>query len=723
MNTHGFSHRISSCTTIFLVIVSTALFAGQNDPLVLSSDATRVACYDKIEFNINLTTQYHNPFDPNEVNLTIELTDPQNYSLSLPAFYYQPYERKTLKNNNRPQTWICPSGPPIWLARFAPSIPGQYQARAILCDLHGKQLSGPVSFECLPSNDPGFLRVCPTNPRSFITSNGKPFFPIGQNLAFIGETQYLTLLRAEGTLAQLARHGANYVRIWSGCDDWALGIEARKSAFGRSWNWNPPFDSLPDRPDHLLIKLSGPAGKSLNLNPSHPIALRPSTRYILSGKVLTQSGARFQVHCSGQSLAQPIQSPPDTWADWQISFQTLPTTYWLDNPSLQLDQPGTAWIDAISLTEAGGGPELLWEASPNRPVLGTYNQPDCFYLDQVIEAARKNNIKIQLTLLTRDLYMKNLSDESSTPYQSAINAARKTLRYAVARWGYATSLAAWEYFNEIDPGKPTTRFYQELARYLDQIDPYRHLRTTSTWSSCPRDWQSPWLDFAQEHYYYRPADYSKYRDEAEAYLQCYDRLHRQTPDRPSFLGEFGLADNQWRLNDELKQSASLADFHHTLWASALSGSSATALYWWWDRVDPLNHYPLYQSLADFTQNIPWNSIHLQSINARVLSPDNSPAGQIIPIGLADNNRAWLWFYHTQSAWCHAVTDKQTPPTLTNYQLSLPTLPPGAYQIQWWNTQSGQPTSSGKFTLPGNNNSTPIPPFNTDIACHIQPALP
>ena len=62
---------------------------------------------------------------------------------------------------------------------------------------------------------------------------------------------------------------------------------------------------------------------------------------------------------------------------------------------------------------------------------------------------------------------------------------RNKLRYIVARWGYSTSIAAWEFFNEIDnaaftqqdsiriPHNAITQWHMEMSRYLKDIDPVR----------------------------------------------------------------------------------------------------------------------------------------------------------------------------------------------------------------------------------------------------------
>jgi len=89
----------------------------------------------------------------------------------------------------------------------------------------------------------------------------------------------------------------------------------------------------------------------------------------------------------------------------------------------------------LSLKEKGDGVELLWEADVNRPVMGFYNQVDCFMLDEIVSLAEIYGIHLQLCLLTRKLYMDKLKDENSPEYDKAIRYAKKLLRYEVARWG------------------------------------------------------------------------------------------------------------------------------------------------------------------------------------------------------------------------------------------------------------------------------------------------
>jgi len=106
------------------------------------------------------------------------------------------------------------------------------------------------------------------------------------------------------------------------------------------------------------------------VNPSHRVALRPATRYRLSGRVRTEDGARFEIRCGDHRLASEAPSDAGVWARWDLEFSTGAAEHWLGETSMRLGEAGIAWVDSLSLVEAGGGPELLWETDPIRPARG-----------------------------------------------------------------------------------------------------------------------------------------------------------------------------------------------------------------------------------------------------------------------------------------------------------------------------------------------------------------
>ncbi len=700
-----------------IVITSCARERIARQKIALEASAGRVGKYQKLELLIQVDARYENPFDPDEVDLAILVETPNGEQIGLPAFFCQDYERRTLDQGRDRANWYYPIGDGTWKARFAPMQIGTYSARARLTDRNGTVQSNMVRFECIPSAKKGFLRISRNDPRFLEFSEGAPFFAIGQNLAFIGESQYVTLSKAEEVFAKLSRNGANFLRIWTCCEDWAMAIEARKSAWDRSWHRRPniiaPVPGSENAPNpRKCIKIGGGDGTSITVEPSHPVGLKPGTRYVLTGQFKADGPAALAVGV-GRDDAQPRfqAAPKDQWQKFRREFTTGENDFWLGRVLLSLVGTGTIWLDNLSLKEAGGGAELLWEAEINRPIRGFYNQIDCFMLDQIVESAEQNGIYLMLCLITRDLYMNSLSDDKSADYQKAIDDAQKLLGYAVARWGYSTSVAAWEYFNEMDPGKPTDRFYAELGEYLERIDIYRHLRTTSTWHPSARDCRHPRLDIGQLHHYMRPETKEQFKDEVAVVVDKTRFLREHAPNKPALIGEFGLATPKWGLSEYMKQDSEGVHFHNCLWASAFAGASGTAMFWWWDQLDRQDAYHHYQPLSTFLTDVSFAG--LQQLRAKI-SPE-----EIRLLGYQGNDRAYVWLFNPQAAWWNLVVEKQQPGEIKDARIEIEGLRPGKYCVEWWHTYEGKVIGNEQVALSEGPLHIAVPPFSRDIACKIR----
>lgn len=707
-------HRLMAATGSILIAAwwITPVLAG--DVPVLQAATVKVGQFEKIEFQLQVPGTYANPFDPDEVDLTLVITGPGARRVTLPAFWGQDYERRSDRGG---RDWMYPAGPPAWKARFAPLDAGSYQAVAVLRDRRGVRQSAAVAFACVPSGRKGFLQVSRKDPRYLEGTDGTPFFAIGQNLAFIGESQHINLSRAETAFARLGENGCNFLRVWACCEDWALAVEARKSAWGRSWSGRLPLVSVPDTQsadgERRCVPIGDRERKTIEVSPSHPVSLRPGTHYVLIGKIRTE--ARTSVHVELANLKRPVvvsSQPAGRWEEFRAEFVTGTGEFWLGRLSLRREGAGQAWIDGLSLKEAAGGPELLWEADVHRPVRGFYNPLDCFMLDEIVAAAEKSGLKLQLCLLTRDLYMNSLRNDTSPAYKQAIEDAKKLFRYAVARWGSSTSVAVWEYFNEIDPGVPTDRFYTEVGEYLDRIDPYRHPRTTSTWAPSPRNSRHPRLEIAQEHFYYRPVDRKRYRDEVEAAVARVRDLRQGAPLKPILLGEIGVANDRWQPTEEMKTSRSLEEFHNLQWSSALAGGSGTALYWWWDRFDRCQGYPRYRPLSRYLADIPWTTARLQPTSARV-----SP-GQVRVVGLQGRDQVYLWLFNPQASWEEMVVQRRQPRTVSGAQVTVAGLDAGTYRVQWWDTRTGEIIREERVRGTAESLPLRVPDFDRDLACKV-----
>lgn len=694
-----------------------AAAAGKPPALQLEVLTPQVVQYQRIEFRLQTDRAYCNPFDPDEVEMAVRIRGPQGAEVVVPAFFAQDYRRQQVPGDPR-RDWCYPAVMPGWKARFATGQAGTYTAVAFRRDAAGSVESAPVGFEVRPKPGRGFVRASRQDPRFFAFDDGSPYFAIGHNHAFVGSMQYANLARSEKIFAEIARNGGNFLRIWVCCEDWATAIEARKSAWGRSWAWRPPIVPIPDQPQgtagRMCVEMAAERGGPLAVSPSHPLAVLPQTEYVLSGRIRTEPDTSVHVLLGGRPLGEGIQSPPGRWTPFSRRLTTGPSQYWLEAIALERRGKGKAWLDGLSLVEARGGPELLWEADINRPVRGFYNPLDCFIVDQLVEAAEKSGLYLQLTLITRDLYMGALKDPQSAPYAQAITDAKKLLRYAVARWGYSTHVAAWEYFNEIDPRLPTERFYEDVGRYLERIDPYGHLRTTSTWHPSPKDWKHPQLDVAQSHHYLRPELKEAFRDEVAGGLSALGFLLEHTQGKPALLAEFGLAENNFQRSAYMERDRQLVHFHNAVWMSALSGAAGTAAFWWWEQLDQMGAYRHYRPLADFVADIPWTTAGLRPISA-------TATRGLRVVGLAGKNRAYFWVQNPQATWWNLVVEGYRPESIRDAAVEIRLLAEGAYQALWWDTYSGKPLAKTPVRSQSGLLRLAVPALERDVACKVVPA--
>ncbi|MGC1240039.1 MAG: cellulase family glycosylhydrolase [Chryseosolibacter sp.] len=186
---------------------------------------------------------------------------------------------------------------------------------------------------------------------------------------------------------------------------------------------------------------------------------------------------------------------------------------------------------------------------------------------------------------------------------------KNRLRYIVARWGYSTNIAAWEFFNEIDnaahtkkdsvliPHEVITSWHREMAAYLKSIDPYDHIVTTSvSHREIAGIFSLDELDLNQMHIYkrtqYIPAGIQRY-------IKAYGK--------PFSWGEFGY---EWDWNKDFKVIGDEMDFDYKrgLWYGLFSPTPILPMTWWWEFFDERGMTPYFR--------------HVREINERMLKAGN-----------------------------------------------------------------------------------------------------
>jgi hypothetical protein len=226
----------------------------------IEADSVSVGMYQKLEFDLDITAAYDNPFDYSQLSLEAKFIAPDGSSSQVDAFYYQDFSRE----NGRPQ----PRGPATWRLRFTPDQSGRWDYVLNLRDRDGQAQPLEGSFVCTPSELPGFLRR-DTGP--FLRfDDGSVFFAIGQNMSWGNDSDPLRDYAI--WLAGMASAGGNYIRPWMA--SWAFGIEWNDTGLGdysqrldRAYNLDGLFDLAQEHGVRLQLVLNNHGQLSSTTNP------------------------------------------------------------------------------------------------------------------------------------------------------------------------------------------------------------------------------------------------------------------------------------------------------------------------------------------------------------------------------------------------------------------------------------------------------------------------
>jgi len=187
------------------------------------------------------------------------------------------------------------------------------------------------------------------------------------------------------------------------------------------------------------------------------------------------------------------------------------------------------------------------------------------------------------------------------------------LRYLVARYGYSASVFAWEFWNEVDivdhyDSAAVTAWHRDMACYLRDLDPWKHLIGTSHASpkGDPDVDALPELDFVQTHHYGA-------RDIALVFAN--DRETKAAAaDRPHFHGEFGITGG----GETPKVDPKGIHVHNGLYSSVGRLDAGTPMTWWWDSyVEPCKLYPVFAAFARWIHDFDFVAQKARAVNAEI----------------------------------------------------------------------------------------------------------
>lgn len=454
-------------------------------------------------------------------------------ALVQPGFLYRPYARMpALPNTNHTLEDLVASGPDAWKVRFAPTQTGKWQFRVRVTDAAGTETTSPRSFVCVPSDSRGFLRVSATDSRYFQFDNGESATLIGENLFFNG----LDAFKASSDKVSGAGASA-LIRLWiAGRSGQEIIGGFANSSGGRVWLFSNGTQLLASGAHGGRFCVGVAAGNELT---TKEVPLKPNRAYTVQAWVKPEG-------CSSLTLTTQDSDTYRNSRDSAVSLTNEGAWTRVSAPIAAHDpQNGANFFATVKFLPQGGGRVLVDDVQVTDDATGAdvlevgdferhvhYSQRQSWLLDALVERAAQTGQYLRLNCLENDdsVFCNVSADAKEAPHSADNFYGRSTdpaadlavrrwqryyARYLVARWGYATSVAQWEFNNEgaLFNGNHYAAA-QNFARAIHGYHAEGHRpASTSFWqnssgTSYPADFfDSPAftdIDYADVHYYPGP---------------------------------------------------------------------------------------------------------------------------------------------------------------------------------------------------------------------------
>ncbi len=386
------------------------------------------------------------------------------------------------------------------------------------------------------------------------------------------------------------------------------------------------------------------------------------------------------------------------------------------------------------------------------------NQRGALELDKIMESAEQNGVYIELNQHEDPYWIWDASIHGTNRAfddPEHLNYWKRGFRYRVARWGYSTSLLAWETWNEHGHVLPTDaiyRFYQTYGAYQKATDPYQHLRTTSQGSQAysPAFWSSAAFDIANYHNYmmgwYEPA---MREDEANFVYKTAWCLQGTTAagfcsglglgdgttwsgaKKPWIWGELDVGTANWNeINPDIANGEARIRFLHTsMWAGLFSPLGTTPLDWYWNEEDAattaqrLAHKKI---ASQFFAGINYAASKFVYLMTAADAPSGytaqtvgstAPALRVYAMRRADSLAAYAFIQNREYRW---ATFSSSPAPVSG-SVTIPGLSTQTYQVTVIDTHTGQTISSAQQTPTNGVITIAVTNLSKSAAAKIVPA--
>ncbi len=356
-----------------------------------------------------------------------------------------------------------------------------------------------------------------------------------------------------------------------------------------------------------------------------------------------------------------------------------------------------------------------------------YNLNSAENWDNILRQAEENGIYIMLTLdyhgvfVTQPDYWGGNNYWKENPYSTdnggmcwspaeffsnsdARKAYKKRLRYIIARWGYSSSLAVIELFNEIDHAinnenvnvSDVVSWHDEMGSYIKSIDPYGHIVSTSvSHEYYPDLWNVSSIDISQRHLYGSGGSHvtDNFYNEIKSWNDSYGK--------PFVAGEFGY---DWKSPAEINDNASFTrELKLGLWRGMFSPTPILPMTWWWDFHEPWGDFVLYKAAGDFNNEF----LSVATDEIKEISASTNNEVEIMALSAGDIYALWMR-NRMDYFWGEGEV------TLSNVEN-------GTYSVSYHNPNTGEVEEADDINVNGGTLKLTRPALQADedIACIVK----
>ena len=683
--------------TILVLLVANSFGVGKD--IAIEPILAKCFQYKPVLVNVVVTQKFENPYDQDDICVDALFVEPGSKdSLLLPCLFVSGKSPKSR-----------------WQARFAPRKDGKYTVVVRVRQGGVTKHSEPANFNVVESNEKGFLSYNPANPYFYNFDNGEKFRGIGLNIGWEFEPKWNSEAKYtyRALFAEMKNNNANYFRTWL-CP-WNMPIE-----------WSPVINYRMLTEEFIDWKnvLSHSAGLQLSAGTT-PVTQADNGQLIKTTadeqtiiyKLDSVRSAKVMIYFTGEikkddiKLFYSVDNKDYKQTETEFSESWDATDKWkrifLFNYN-EIPQPAN-YVKVILGKNIGkdnvkiAGIQFKYGKEQSRVDgrgLSHYSEQGAKKLESMLDLSKDNGLYVMLTLgyhgqfnpvmdswgandeWQRNPYNVRNGGPCKTPADFFSNKEAKRhyknyLRYMVARFALNTHIAAWEFWNEIDitqrsqkvPMVDLVSWHDEMSTYLNSIDPFKHVITTSiSWGDMPELWNVKNIQLTQVHHY-EPAE--KFIEQTTDIINKYNKPH--------VIGEYAIG---WKgpgndFSDEQYEN----EFHDGLWRGLISPVQILPMSWWWDYHFDKKQYFHFKPIALITEEM-----KAQKETFAPLALSQKAGFDIVGIKTAKLSLIWI----------------KKKASDTKLSLSIPVNKPGKYAVKLFNTWTGEYMSGevidGKTTV-------------------------